>query len=693
MAFDQDHNLLLNRVADLEKKLSQLCNETDARRRYEFIANAADQFVTIINRDYKYENVNLAYCRARKQNASEIVGKSVAEIWGNDKFDNIIKFNLDRCFEGEIVTSEDWFSFANGKSRFHHITYYPYYEEGGRVTHAVVITHDITGRKIAEDELQKAHDLLEERVQKRTAQLLSANQHLKKEIAERRLTEEELRKYEQIVSRSNDLMALIDKDYTFQAVNDSYLGAFGVNREAVINHHIKNLIGEDLFEESVKNRFEKCLAGEEIHYQQWVEYPVLGRRYMDVACYPFRNSEGVITGVVFNSRDNTENKLLERRLLQAHKMEAVGTLAGGVAHDFNNLLMGIQGHITLLYMNIPEDPSVQESLESIERLVESGAKLTRQLLGFARGGKYVVKPTNLNEIIAKTADMFGRTHRTIHIESQYQENIWLVEADQGQLEQVLLNLFLNAGEAMDGTGQLYLQTNNVYLDQNFTSIYEINPGNYVEVSVTDSGKGMEANVRNRIFEPFFTTREIGGGTGMGLAMAFGIIKNHGGYIECDSTPGQGSTFRIYLPVPKKAMKRTFSAVKELERGTETILLVDDEVFILKICTKLLHELGYHVITADSGPKAIEVFISNKNTIDLVILDMVMPLMDGAEVARNIRSVVPDVKILISSGYNLEQEGVDPTTEFDGYIQKPFKLQQLSNTIRSILPKVSRDKIH
>ena len=684
-----DQNALQKKILELEGELSKCCDETDVRRRYEFIVNAADQFVTIISKEYVYENVNQAYCQAIKKEPYEIVGKTVSDIWGEDKFTSIIKPLMDRCFQGETVTSEDWFPFADEQSRYHHITYYPYREESPEVTHIIVITHDITVYKKTEDELKRAHDQLEERVQKRTAQLLVTNQQLKKEILERRQTENELRKYEQIVARSNDLMYLIDADYAYQAANDSYLSAYGIAREKIIGDHIKHVIGDETFKNMTKSHIDQCLVGEEVHYHQWIEYPILGRRYMDVACYPFINADGEITGVVANSRDITETKLLEKRLLQAHKMQAVGTLAGGVAHDFNNLLMGIQGQITLLSMDISENPDVQESLENIERLVESGAKLTRQLLGFARGGKYVTKSTNLNEIMTKTAEMFGRTHRSISIQNQLEEDIWLVESDQGQIEQVLLNLFLNASDAMNGSGELSLHTCNVYLDQNFTSLYEINPGKYVEMSVTDTGKGMDASIRNRVFEPFFTTREIGGGTGMGLASAFGIIKNHGGYIECDSAPGQGSTFRIYLPVSSKSDENSVPLAEGIERGTGTILLVDDEVFILKICTKLLNQLGYQVITAESGPKAIEIFISKKDQIDLVILDMLMPQMNGTEVARNIRSVSPDMGILISSGYNLEEEGTHLNSDVDGYIQKPFKLQQLSTVIRKILKLVKK----
>lgn len=681
-----DHKELQKKVLELEKKINDLCDEAEVGRRYEFIANLADQFVTFINRDYVYENVNESYCRARKQHPDDIIGQSVEAIWGREKFEGIIKPLLDSCFEGNVVTLEDWFSFSDSDVRYHHITYYPYRAENMDVTHAVVVTYDITQRKIAEDALKRAHDGLEERVQKRTNQLLTANQNLKKEILERRQTEATLRKYEQIVARSNDLMSLIDRDYVHQTVNESYVRAYGVAFKDVIGRHVKEVVGEFFFEETLRPSLDKCLKGREVHYRQWVDYPALGRRFMDIACYPFSNAAGRIIGVVANSHDITEIKQLEKRLLQAHKMEAVGTLAGGIAHDFNNLLMGIQGHITLLSMDLPDDPGTSESFESIERLVESGSKLTRQLLGYARGGKYVVKSTNLNEIVTKTAEMFGRTQRTISILSRLQEDIWLVEVDQGQIEQVLLNLLLNASQAMDGAGEIRLHTSNVFLDQSFTSLYEIKTGNYVEIRVTDTGRGMDAAIRSRIFEPFFTTREMGGGTGMGLASAFGIVKNHSGYIECDSSPNQGSTFRIYLPVAKESGVPATALAHGIETGTETILLVDDEAFILTICTRLLNQLGYHVIAADNGQKAIEIMDSKKEEIDLVILDMIMPQMNGVEVARRIRSVAPDTRILISSGYNLEQEEFNSNSDFNGYIQKPFKLQQLSATIRSILPK-------
>ena len=677
-------NALASRILELEQQLAELSSETDARRRFEFIANAADQFVTIINRNYVYENVNQAYCRARRQKASDIVGHSVADLWGQEKFETIIKKVLDRCFCGEVVAVEEWFPFNGREMRYHQITYYPYTDENGNVTHAVVVTNDITARKKAEDALKKAHDELEERVRRRTAQLEEANLQLKKEIFDRQQTEEELRKYEHIVASSNDKLSLIDQNYIHQAANACYLKSYGKQRHEVIGKSVKDLIGETLFWQTVKLKLNECLAGKEINYRDWFDLPTEGRRYLDVTYYPFRNTAGQITGVVMNARDITENKILEDQLLQAKKMEAIGTLAGGIAHDFNNLLMGIQGHISLIDIDLGLSGKHTESLQSIERLVESGAQLTRQLLGFARGGKYVVKPINLNDLVRKTAAIFGRTRKTIHIQATYQEGIWTVEADQGQIEQVLINLFLNAWQAMDENGDLVLGTSNINLNQIKTGGHGVKPGAYVCVSVTDSGKGIDKTIQHRIFEPFFTTRELGRGSGLGLASVFGIIKNHGGFIDLESAPGKGSTFRVYLPASFKKPRPIPEQRETLQHGLETILLVDDETYILKVCTEMLNLLGYKVMAADSGRQALVTFEQQRDQIDLVILDMIMPNMNGTEVARKLRGLKPDVKILLASGYELGQKTVQAACEFNGSIQKPFKLNQLSSIIRKVL---------
>ena len=246
-------------------------------------------------------------------------------------------------------------------------------------------------------------------------------------------------------------------------------------------------------------------------------------------------------------RAEEEKKKLEAQLQQTQKMDAIGTLAGGIAHGFNNLLMGIQGNASLMLFDIDSSHPHYERLKNIEQQVQSGAEITKQLLGFARCGKYEVKPTNINELIKKSLEMFGRTKNNVRVNINYQEDIWSVETDQGQIEQVLLNIYTNAWQAMPRGGELYLETQNVTLNENYTNAYQVLAGRYVKTSVTDTGVGMDKATQQRIFDPFFTTKDMYRGTGLGLASVYGIIKNHGGIINVNSKNGEGTTFNIYLP--------------------------------------------------------------------------------------------------------------------------------------------------
>ncbi len=389
--------------------------------------------------------------------------------------------------------------------------------------------------------------------------------------------------------------------------------------------------------------------------------------------------------VLFIMEDVTERKHLEYQLLQSQKMEAVGTLAGGIAHDFNNLLMTILGYTSLILMDTePKDPKY-EKLKTVESQVKSGANLTRQLLGFARGGKYETRTVDLNGILARSSEMFGRTKKEIAIHKKFEGGLWTVEADSGQIEQVFLNLFVNAWQAMPAGGELYLTTSNISFALETASAYSLNPGKYVKVSVTDTGTGMDETTRRRLFEPFFTTKEMGRGTGLGLASAYGIIKNHGGSITVYSEKGKGTTFNIYLPASGKVVPEEKEPPQQAIRGSETILLVDDQQTVLDVGKSMLEALGYRVYTAAGGREALEVYREQRQQIDLVILDMIMPGMSGGDAYLGLKEINPVIKAILSSGYSMNGDAVKILENgCNGFIQKPFNMSELSGKIREVL---------
>jgi CheY-like chemotaxis protein len=366
-------------------------------------------------------------------------------------------------------------------------------------------------------------------------------------------------------------------------------------------------------------------------------------------------------------------------------MEAVGTLAGGIAHDFNNLLMAIQGNVSLMLFNVNPSHPYYERLKSIEKQIERGAKLTSQLLGYARRGKYEVKPIDLNRLVEETADTFGRTKKEIIIRREPAQDLFAIEADEGQIEQILLNLYVNAADAMPGGGQLVLKTRNATHEEIKDKPYEVKPGNYVLLTVTDAGTGIDKATQKRIFEPFFTTKEMGRGTGLGLASVYGIVKGHGGYIEVDSRKGRGTTFSIYLPASEKRVSKPVKGGEQVIKGTETILLVDDEEAVLDLGAQMLEQLGYTVIEARGGAEAIEIYKTRRGSIDLVMLDMIMPEISGGDVCVAIKEINPQVRVLLSSGYSIEGQACTILKRgCDGFIQKPFSVEQLSMSVGKIL---------
>ncbi len=407
--------------------------------------------------------------------------------------------------------------------------------------------------------------------------------------------------------------------------------------------------------------------------------------WLELFSFPIRDKEtGKITGAVEFVRDITVAKRLEGQLYHAQKMQAVGTLAGGIAHDFNNLLMGIQGRTSLMAVEIsPTDPNL-EHIRAIEEYIQSATNLTGQMLGAARGGKYNPRPTDLNDLVEKSSTMFGRARKEIRIKTLLASTPVVADIDREQIEQVLLNMYVNSWQAMPKGGELWIGTSIEKLDQLFCEPHQIAPGSYAKISITDSGIGMDASVLQQVFDPFFTTKDKSRGTGLGLASAYGIIKNHNGFITAFSEVGSGSTFTIYLPFSNRLPDEKIAVEADIAKGSETILLVDDEKMIIDVGQALLTELGYHVLIAEGGKQALEIIANGKETIDLVILDLIMPGMDGGATFEAIRDVHPLLPVILSSGYAVDGLASEILHKgCNGFLQKPFTLSELSQKIRSV----------
>jgi len=440
----------------------------------------------------------------------------------------------------------------------------------------------------------------------------------------------------------------------------------------------------------------RALAGYTATYQD-----VCVGRSIEYRLQPLRDRAGNVVGVVSTGFDVTEREhakeqqaKLTAQLRQAQKMEAIGRLAGGVAHDFNNLLTCIMGNLTLAEEHAASDSRLARYLEGASAAAESAATLTRQLLAFGRKQVIEPRPVNLSVLIERVQGMLERLiGESIALRTACAADLWYVQADPGQLEQVLVNLVVNARDAIAGHGEIEVETKNLETSQPGAPVPgPPQPGRYVVLSVRDTGRGMSDVVRSKLFEPFFTTKETGAGTGLGLATVYGAVQQNGGTITVDSTLGAGSTFRIFLP----RIDVDFSSVRSSEPvlpppssrsrgGTETILVVEDEPLVLELAACTLHELGYNVVPCATADEALRRLPDYPNRIDLLLTDVVMPRMNGRELASRIASLQPGIAVLFSSGYGediIAKQGVLDAGLY--FIGKPYRPAELAAKVRGIL---------
>jgi PAS domain S-box-containing protein len=404
---------------------------------------------------------------------------------------------------------------------------------------------------------------------------------------------------------------------------------------------------------------------------------------------PLRTASGEIFGVLGTYEDITESKRLAEESLHREKLEAIGRLAGGVAHDFNNLLTVILGNIDIAQANLKSDTPLDEQLATIGASAKRAANLTAQLLAFARKQIIEPRPVDPNEKIDAVRQLLQPLlGEQIALEISTVDPSWLIQIDPGQFEQLLINLAVNARDAMPNGGTLSIATENVILGDDYQAEHpEVTPGPYVLVSVHDTGAGVEPSAQEHLFEPFFTTKASGEGTGLGLATCHGIVKQNGGHIELVSRPGQGTTFEIYLPraEAKHAAAETPPQSESSRRGNETILLIEDEEPVRRLCTHALEKLGYTVISAKGGGEGLELASRIEGSLDALITDVVLPDMRGPEVAERLRNARPDVAVLFISGYTHDAIARDGVLERSvNFLQKPFTMTKLGKKVRRML---------
>jgi two-component system cell cycle sensor histidine kinase/response regulator CckA len=509
-----------------------------------------------------------------------------------------------------------------------------------------------------------------------------------RDITERKRAEEELRDSEERLKTILDslqagIVCINAETHTIVDANPAAIAMIGAPKEQIIGHVCHKYICP-----AEKGKCPITDFGEEVDKS---ERTLLTANDKEIPILK------TVTPILLNGQahlldifiDITEKKKLEAQLQQAQKMEAIGTLAGGIAHDFNNILQAISGYTQLLLMGKGADNPDYEKLEAIEKSSQRASDLTKQLLIFSRKVESKLRPMDLNKETEQVSKMLERTiPKMINIELHLAENLNIINADPAQIEQILMNLGVNARDAMPNGGRLIFETENMILDEHYCKIHlGSKPGHYVKLGISDTGHGMDKEILKHIFDPFYTTKEIGKGTGLGLAMVYGIVKSHNGYIMCYSEPDEGTIFKIYFPVIKKETEslEQKEEIFPIKGGNETVLLVDDEEAIRELGKDILARFGYTVLMASDGETALEIYRENKKEISLVILDIIMPGMGGRKCLEELLKINPELRIIIASGYSVN----GPSKEIlkagaKGFIGKPYNINQILKGVRETL---------
>jgi PAS domain S-box-containing protein len=516
------------------------------------------------------------------------------------------------------------------------------------------------------------------------------------DITERKHSEDELRKLWRALEQSPVSVIITDIKGNIEYVNPKFSLITGYELEEILGKNPRFLKSGSTNPEIYKELWNTIISGGEWHGEFQNRKKNGDLFYESVSISPIRNSEGQITHYVGVKEDITERKKAVEHLRQVQKMEAIGQLAGGIAHDFNNLLTIINGYSTILIRSIEaESPHHREAMQ-ILKAGERAADLTRQLLSFSRKQILEPKVININLLIKSVENMLSRLiGEHLHLITNINRTVGLIKIDPGQIEQIIINLVVNARDASETGGRITIETDNCTIDEAVSSLTpDLIPGKYVILSVSDEGIGMTDDVKRRIFEPFFTTKELGRGTGLGLATVYGIVKQNGGYLEVNSQPDKGTTFKIFIPQAYQETELDVTCTNnKLPHGNQTILVVEDEPGVLELVVSTLSSNGYNILKTTDPLEAISIFEENKANIDLLLTDVVMPFMSGPKLAETLSELKPGLKVILMSGHTDDRISLEKIlAKGVPFIPKPFANGALLSKVAQTLGNSIYDEI-
>jgi PAS domain S-box-containing protein len=625
----------------LNRMAASLNDTTISRMEWENTFNVLPDPVILVDTDARLTRLNRAGALYLDVFPEEAIGCHVSDFQnpGHDWFPHQAMTQVLQ--HGKKTRAET----VTAKGHTYLVTVDPCWDQQGEISGAVFVARDITALKKAQEELARASHFLR-----------------------------------QLVESAPLGLTFIDSQGLITQANHQFLQEFGYNQEEVLNRHYSFLYasGEEHQQVLAELRVNGEILGRQVQLQHHLGHSLPAR----ISIRKLFDKDGGIIGSVALASNISEEISLQRQLEQAQKQEVIATLAGGLAHNFNNLLMIIMGLTSLMLTKISPEHPAHADLKDIEGQVRAGREITRKLLAFRRVSDFETQPLNLNNLVEATADMFGRTRQELIIQKVLARKLPAVEVDSGQIQQVLMNLFINAWQAMSHGGAITLETRAVELTDWQDQAWELEPGPYVILSVTDNGMGMDEDTVGNLFKPFFTTKEPGQGSGLGLASAYRIMKNHRGAIQVASMPGEGSTFTLFFPASAALPLDATPEEKQIVPGQGTILVVEDDPILRRVAGKLLEKLGYRVLEATSGEGALEIFAGCNGDIDLVLLDVIMPGLNGMQTLARLRDLDPQVRVILCSGMEDTPERNLP----DGvsFIAKPVPLEILSQKVAAAL---------